>query len=67
MSEDRWSWSTEEEEDYNSLNHGKHRIPSSHDPLALGYIQPLQQYLDKWKMTLLSIKTLYTPAHLTMK
>ena len=49
MNEDRWSWSTEEEEDYNPLNHGKHRIPSSHEPLALGYIQPLQQYLDKWK------------------
>ena len=49
MNEDRWSWSSEEEEDYNSLNYGKHRIPSARHPLAYGYIQPLQQYLDKWK------------------
>ena len=49
MNEDRWSWSTEEEEDYNSPNYGKHRIPSARHPLAFGYIQPLQQYLDKWK------------------
>ena len=49
MNEDRWSCSSEEEEDYNSLNYGKHRIPSTRHPLAFGYIQPLQQYLDKWK------------------
>ena len=49
MNEDRWSWSTEEEEDYNPLNEGKHRIPSSHSPLVLAYIQPFQEYLDQWK------------------
>ena len=49
MNEDRWSWSTEEEEDYNPLTQGKHRIPSSQNPLALAYIQPFQEYLDQWK------------------
>ena len=49
MNVDRRSRSTEVEQDDNSLNHGKHRIPSSRNPLAFGYIQRLQQYLDKWK------------------
>ena len=49
MNEDRWSWSSEAEEDNNPLNEGKHRIPTSHNPLALAYIQPFQEYLHQWK------------------
>ena len=49
MSEDKWSWQSDAEED-NSLPHDeKHRIPTTHRPLSLSFIQPFQQYLDQWK------------------
>ena len=49
MNEDRWSWSSDPEEDINPLYEGKHRIPTQHKPLGLDYIQPFQKYLDQWK------------------
>ena len=49
MSEDQWSRQSDAEED-NSLPHDeKHRIPTTHRPLSLSFIQPFQQYLDQWK------------------
>ena len=49
MNEDRWFWPSDAEEDSSLFNGQKHRIPTSHKPLALIYIKPFQQYLDQWK------------------
>ena len=49
MNEDKWSWSSDIEEEDSPLNEGKYRIPTKQKPLALAYIEPFQQYLDQWK------------------
>ena len=49
MNEDKWSWPSDAEEDNSLLNGEKHRIPTTHKPLSLSYVQPFQQYLDQWK------------------
>ena len=50
MSEDKWSWSSEtEEEDQCPIQHRKHTIPTNLKPLPLVYIKPIQDYLDQWK------------------
>ena len=49
MSEDKWSWSSETEEDHCPIQHGKHTIPTNLKPLPRVYIKPIQDYLDQWK------------------
>ena len=49
MNEDRWSLSSDNEEEENVINVEKHTIPTKLRPLGLVYVQPCQEYLDQWK------------------